>query len=303
MNAPIVLFVYNRVDHTKNIITSLSKCPEAKTSELFIFSDGPKNDNANEKVQQVRRYINLEEISELFGKVTIIESSVNKGLANSVISGVTQVINKFGKVIVVEDDNIVAPSFLRFMNDALDFYGDNKRIWSIGGYCLPIAIPSDYHHDVFVMDRGSSYAWATWKNRWDIIDWEIKDFNSFMANGKLRRAFNKSGDDRCYMLEAQMKGRIDSWAIRFTYNAFMNNMLFVLPIRTLVSNNGNDGSGIHVNKSDFRFDVSIDLTDWDYTLENVELNPYIQKQIAALFHVPVTTKIKRKLSIFKRIKK
>ena len=295
MFAPIVLFVYNRVDHTQKIIESIGRCPEALESELYIFSDGPKNEQAASKVKEVRAYIHNEKIQASFKNVNIIEAPKNKGLANSVISGVTRVMNQYGRAIVVEDDNIAAPGFLRFMNAALDFYEHNPRIWSIGGYTPKITIPSDYKHDVFIMDKGSSYAWATWKDRWDSIDWEIRDYPSFKRNFRLRRAFNRVGNDRCDMLQAQMEGRIDSWAIRFTYNAFRQNKMFVLPAKSLISNTGNDGSGVHVGNGDTRFDVDIEDCMQELKLEDVEFDRRIQKEIAKLMHVSFLRHLKMKV--------
>lgn len=295
MLSPIVLFVYNRADHTKKILESLARCPEAKESELYIFSDGAKNETAVPKVEEVRRYIHGDAVASWFNSVHIEEAPKNKGLANSVISGVTKIIEQYGKVIVVEDDNTAAPGFLKFMNEALDFYENNEKIWSIGGYTPNIAIPSDYNHDVFVMDKGSSYAWATWKDRWESIDWEVKDYSEFIKDKKLRKAFNRVGNDRCDMLQAQMEGRIDSWAIRFTYNAFRQQKLFVLPVKSLISNTGNDGSGIHVSSGDKRFDVDIAAEMQSFKLENLELDRRIQKEIAALMNVSFTKRLKKKV--------
>ena len=293
MNAPIVVFVYNRADHAKGVIESLAKCPEAKESKLYIFSDGPKNEKAIDKVESVRKYINSDEVKSYFGEVEVVEAPKNKGLANSVITGVDHVIKEHGSVIVVEDDNVVADDFLDYMNRGLDFYKDNQKVWALGGYTLPISFPKDYNHDVFMMGRGSSYAWATWVDRWEKIDWEIKDYEEFKKNRTLKKAFNKPGNDRTDMLSLQMEGKIDSWAIRFTYNAFRNNMYFILPVNTLTTNNGNDGSGIHVSKADHRFDTVILEERPKVKFEEVELDVRIQAEIAKLFNISFTKRIKK----------
>ena len=295
MNAPIVVFVYNRVEHAKGVLTSLAKCPEAKDSVLYIFSDGPKNEKAAEKVAAVREYIRSEEVRSSFGEVNITESPVNKGLANSVISGVDQVIRQYGHVIVVEDDNVVARDFLDYMNRGLAFYRDNPKIWSLGGYTLPIKIPEDYSHDVFLMGRGSSYAWATWLDRWETIDWEIKDYAQFKTDKKAQRRFDAFGNDASHMLGSQMKGTIDSWAIRFLYNARKQDAYFILPVNSRTRNTGNDGSGIHVSKNDTRFDTTISDSYSPVVFENVELDARIQKQFKKLFDAPITVRCKRRL--------
>ena len=304
MKAPIVVFVYNRADHAKRLLTSLSKCPEAKESKLYIFSDGPKNEKVAEKVEQVREYIRSDAIKEWFGEVEVVEAPQNQGLANSVISGVNNVIGKHGNVIVVEDDNVVSEDFLDYMNRGLEFYRDNQKIWALGGYTLPITFPADYKHDVFVMGWGSSYAWATWKDRWEKIDWEIRDYKTFIKDKKQVKAFNKTGCDRTEMLMSQMEGRIDSWAIRFTYNAFKNDMLFVLPKETLVSNGGNDGSGVHVSSADTRFDTEINENKGKVRFENVELDARIEKAVAQIFRRPLMLRWKKKIrKLLKRGKK
>lgn len=293
MYAPIVTFVYNRAEHAKGMLESLSRCKEAKESKLYIFSDGAKNEEAAEKVAAVRKYINSDSIKSRFGEVKVVEAEKNKGLAKSVITGVDMVIKKYGRVIVVEDDNEVSEDFLGFMNGALEFYEKNNKIWSIGGYTPPIKFPEDYKHDVFLMGRGSSYAWATWLDRWKRIDWDVKDYDKFKNDKEKRRAFNKYGNDRSDMLDRQMNRKIDSWAIRFTYFAFKNNMYSILPVKTRVKNVGNDGSGTHVSQSDSRFDTEIDTSVKEAVFENVELDERIYKEFIKVFNVPVKNKMKK----------
>ena len=175
MLAPIVLFVYNRADHFQKTFDALSKCPEAKDSDLFIFSDGPKNEAAAEKVQAVRQAIHDAESSGAFKSITIHESPVNCGLAQSIISGVTDVISQYGRIIVLEDDCMASPYLLSFMNRSLDAFENNPKIGSIAGYAPPIDFPNDYTDDTFLAWRSCSWGWATWKNRWQDIDWELKN--------------------------------------------------------------------------------------------------------------------------------
>ena len=180
--SPILLFVYNRLEHAKKTIEALKNNYLAKESELIIFSDGPKKEKDKNNVEKVRNVIkNIEG----FKNVEIKISENNKGLANSIISGVTEIINKSEKVIVLEDDLITHPYFLTYMNEALDYYKNNNKIWSISGYCPPIEIPNNYYNDIFLSPRASSWGWGTWKNRWDLNDWEIKDFDNFIKNKKI----------------------------------------------------------------------------------------------------------------------
>ena len=177
--APIIIFVYNRADHFTQVYNALSACKEAKESELFVFSDGAKNEEGKEKVNEVRAAVAAVKAAGDFKSVTVTESPVNRGLAASVIAGVTEIINKYGKVIVVEDDCKVSPFFLSFMNSALDYYQSDNKIGSIAGYTPMINLPDDYSSDVFAAYRSCSWTWATWKDRWENVDWELKEIKDF----------------------------------------------------------------------------------------------------------------------------
>jgi hypothetical protein len=249
MKAPVILFVYNRLDHVQKTMEALASNTIANESELYIFSDGPKNEKAVEGVLEVRKYISSDFVRNSFANVIIEEARNNMGLANSIIKGVSKVINKYGRVIVIEDDNICSPDYLSFMNDCLDFYEKDERIWSIGGFSFVKNFPSDYEYDVYLIGRSCSYAWATWKDRWLKVDWNLKDYyRKFRFNPIRRLKFNMYGNDRASMLDAQMHHQIDSWAIRFCYSEFVNNMFTVYPCVSKISNIGHDGSGTHFNK-------------------------------------------------------
>ena len=182
MFAPVIIFVYNRVDHFQKTIDALSKCPEAKVSELFIFSDGPKSETDTSKVQAVRNTAHAIQSSRLFKSVHIQESPVNKGLAQSIIQGVNDILEHFGRAIVLEDDCLVSSYFLSFMNRCLDAFADNPRIGAIAGYTPPIDFPKDYNFDTFIAWRSCSWTWATWKDRWQNVDWELKNIADFYAD-------------------------------------------------------------------------------------------------------------------------
>lgn len=254
--APVVIFTFNRLDHTKKTIEALKKNILADESEIFIFSDGPRNKEEEKRVNEVRQYLkDLKETDE-FKNVSIIESEKNKGLANSVINGVAEVINKHGKIIVLEDDLVTSKYFLEFMNDALELYKDRSDIWSISGYTPNVKIPIDYNSEVYLIRRGASWGWATWEDRWKLNDWEIRDYNKFKKDSKGKKDFNIAGSDMSPMLNDQMEGRIDSWAIRWVYNQFKQNMWTIYPIKSLVKNIGNDLSGTHTPITN-RYDVEL----------------------------------------------
>lgn len=233
--SPIVLFVYNRPDETKKSLDALRLNVLAKESELYIFSDAPSKVTVTENVDKVRSLIrNLDGFKDIY----IIESDINKGLANSVIDGVTEVINKHEKVIVLEDDLVTSPNFLSFMNQALDCYESNKKIISISGYTHRIQLPENYEYDAYFTHRMSSYGWGTWLDRWETIDWELKDYNSFKCNVRENLNFMKGGEDLPRMLAAYKKGKINSWAIRFCYHQYKTETYTVYPTISKLDNIG-----------------------------------------------------------------
>lgn len=298
--SPIILFVYNRSEQTKIVLQTLSCCQYADKSELYIFADAAKNESALEQVNAVRKIIEDTAWKEKFKKVNIIKAEKNKGLANSVISGVSTVIGQHGRVIVVEDDNRVAEDFLDYMNRGLDFYCENMRVGMIGGYTVPIKFPTGYDKDVFGMGRGSSYAWATWKNRWEKVDWEVKDYEDFRKDRLARKRFAEYGADRLGMLDNQVRYGMNSWAIRFSYAMFKNDWIAILPTKTRVENIGFDGSGVHNVAGVSEFNVSIETNLHPVRFENVDINPEIKKEFVKLFDVPMSLKIKRYLNRWKR---
>jgi hypothetical protein len=247
--APVALFVYNRIEHTQKTVNSLQKNKLAAQSDLFVFSDGPKYEAGAVEVQQLRRYIPT---IRGFKSLTIIEREKNLGLAISVISGVTELCNEFGRVIVVEDDLLTTVDFLAFMNQSLDRYENEPRIFSISGFNFGLNTPKHYPYDAFCFYRSSSWGWGTWKNRWDQADWEVTDYDSFCCDKEQQRQFSRGGDDLSSMLALQMHGKIDSWAIRWAYTHFKQDALALLSLRSLVYHFGSDGAATHSRRESLR---------------------------------------------------
>ena len=286
--SPIVLFVYNRPEHTKRTVESLLNNALASESGLIIFSDGAKNDSDSQKVQAVRDYLKT---IKGFDSTEIILRDRNFGLANSVISGVNEIFKQNDRVIVMEDDIITTPSFLSFMNKALAFYQANKSIYSISGYPYPIKIPNKYLDDVFISYRSSSWGWGTWKDRWKKVDWEVKDFGTFILDKKAQELFDSGGQDLTPMLKAQMKGKIDSWAIRWGYAHFKNNAYCLYPVVPLCKNIGTDKSGTHSSSSK-KLDVELRESDRELILDpSPELNEEIVTEIQKLFKLTLIRRI------------
>ncbi len=278
--APIIIFVYNRADHFTQTYNALAACKEAKESELYIFSDGAKNEAGKQKVDEVRAAVAAIKNAGDFKAVTVTESPVNRGLAASVIAGVTEVINKHGKAIVVEDDCKVSPHFLTYINGALDYYESNKKIGSIAGYTPMIDLPDYYKHDVFAAYRSCSWTWATWADRWEGVDWELKAMGDFYRSPKLIRKLNANGSDRFIRLYRQTKGNGSSWSVRFGAHLVKKDLLTVYPRYSYNSNIGCDESGVH-SKSDDAEKMRVDLTKAiaDPVFADVNIDKRIQKTL------------------------
>ena len=292
--APIIIFVYNRADHFIQTYNALAACKEARESDLFIFSDGAKNESGKVKVDEVRAAVNTIKNSGDFKSVTVTESSVNKGLAASVISGVTEVINKYGKAIVVEDDCKVSPFFLNFINKSLDYYKDNKKIGSIAGYTPMIDLPSNCKHDVFAAYRSCSCTWSTWADRWQNIDWELKYIKDFYKSPGLIKKLNSNGSDRFIRLYRQTKGNGSSWSVRFGAHLVKNNLLTIYPRYSYNSNIGCDESGVH-SKADDAEKMRVDLSKAieNPVLTDVEIDKQIQKIMKKHYSYGFISEIKK----------
>lgn len=242
---PVAFFVYNRPEHTRRTFEALQRNKLAEQTDLFVFSDAPRMDAVSESVNKVRVYIRG---IDGFRSVTVVERERNLGCAASIIDGVTEVVRRDGKVIVVEDDIVTSPYFLCFMNEALTYYQDDKKVFSVGGYNFPprlMPVPSSYKHDVYFIPRSCSWGWGTWSDRWDHVDWAVKDYGELKKDKRRQKAFNLAGDDLYFMLEQQMNGEIDAWDIRWDYHHFKHKAVCVRPVISLTTNIGNDGTGTH----------------------------------------------------------
>lgn len=244
--APIVLFCYNRPWHVEQTLNALSLNHGADQSVLYIFCDGPKAEVTQEQIEKINEVRKVVRQKKWCKDVIIKESSSNKGLANSIIDGVSEVVEEYGKVIVLEDDMITSAAFLMYMNKALDFYKDMSTVFSISGYNYPsskLEIPNDYPYDTYVSLRSSSWGWATWKEKWRVVDWDVSVFEQIVNNKYIKGAFARMGDDVFEMLSNQQSGKLDVWSIRFSLAHFVNHAITIYPKTSYVDNIGNDGSG------------------------------------------------------------
>jgi hypothetical protein len=237
--APVSLFVYNRLDHTHQTIEALQKNILSDETNLFIFSDAPKNKEQADAVYEVRNYIKT---IDGFKSVTIVERNSNFGLARSIIEGVTSIVNEYGRVIVLEDDLVTSPYFLQFMNDGLDLYELNEDVASIHGYVYPI----DGLPETFFMRGADCWGWATWKEKWALFEPDGTVLLDELKRKNLTKRFDFNGAYAfTQMLIDQIDGKNNSWAVRWHASAFLKNKYTLYPGKSLVLNIGHDGSGTH----------------------------------------------------------
>ncbi|MBA3047757.1 glycosyltransferase [Patescibacteria group bacterium] len=276
--APICLFAYNRPWHTKQMIEALVKNELANESELLIFSDGPKDDESKQRVAEVRSY--LKNITG-FKSITIIERTKNYSLAKSIISGVTEVINKYGKVIVMEDDLVSSPYFLKYMNEALDLYESEEKVISIHGYIYPVKakLPETYF-----IKGADCWGWGTWKRGWALFEADGQKLLNKLREKKLTKEFDFNNSfDYTGMLENYIKGKNNSWAIRWYASAFLQNKLTLCPGKSLINNIGLDGTGTHCTENNNDFNADIYQKEIKLNKISIEENKLAKKIISKYF--------------------
>lgn len=239
-NAPILLFVYNRPAHTRRLVESLLRNAEAAGSSLFIYSDAPRDESVRPAVDEVRRYVRS---IRGFDRVEVVERTENWGLARSIIDGVSTALQRFDRVIVLEDDLVLSPYFLRFMNEALETYKDEPRVGHIQA-CDFTQNPS--LPDTFLIKWTGSWGWATWRRAWKHFNPDGQALLDELERRRLTRTFDFDGAYRyTRMLRRQVEGKNNSWAIRWNASLFLADILSLNVGRSLVQNTGFDGSGTH----------------------------------------------------------
>lgn len=246
--APIIVFGYNRADMIDNLLKSLESNANIEKMDLYIFIDIPDNKRTRDipLSKEVIRYANTYRTISKFKNVVIEVAKQHKGLADSIISGVTKVINRYGKAIVLEDDLKVSNDFLDYMQRGLDFYESDNKVWSVAAYS-PIAKGLEkYKKDVFLAPRAESWGWGTWKNRWNHMDWTMASYKDFKKDFLGQILFNLGGNDLCKMLRNQMENsQYDSWAIRWCYQQFRERKYTVYPRESRVVHCGGDNRSTH----------------------------------------------------------
>jgi len=244
---PIAVFAFNRPDHLRRTLDALAANLGAAAASLIVFCDGPRTEldaPACVQVAEVARQ------ARGFASVDIVVRDRNFGCAGSVIDGVSTTLRSHSRIIVVEDDILTSPFTLDFLCRALDEYVAHPSVFSVAAWAPPFPVTErTYPYNAFFFPRFHCWGWATWRDRWDLIDWTFSKYNDYVAYPFLRAAHRRGGDDLPVILQSQVEGKIDSWAARVEYARFLNGGLTLYPRHSLVLNIGMDGSGRHCGKS------------------------------------------------------
>lgn len=294
-SSPIALFTYNRPEHTRITVEVLQMNKLSAQSDLFIFSDGPKEGDSGTKVQEVRNYLKT---IKHFKSISIIERKSNFGLSANILDGVRKIISEFGKIIVLEDDLLTSPYFLDYMNEGLRLYENDEKVISIHSYLLPV---EEKLPNTFFLRGADCLGWATWKRGWDLFQPDGNLLLKRLIESKQTKQFDF---DNCYpytqMLMDQISGKNNSWAIRWYASAFLENKFTLYPGKSLITNNGGDGSGTN---NGFEYAQPVPFYPDLIEIKQIEVkqNEEAYKAFAnyhrKAMHPPLWSKIKRKLKI------
>lgn len=281
--APVIMFIYNRPAHTRRTLEALSNNYGADKTTLYIFADGAQENATQEDLKRIEqvRYLALEKpwCREVF--LTVREK--NMALEDNVINGVTEIMSKHEKAIILEDDIITSTYFLNYCNDGLEMYRDDKRVFSINGFMVPIDFQTPF--ETFLCPVAtSSWGWATWADRWALFETNPAAIQDMKGQKLLEDRFNVGGMNKTYMLYY-----MNTWDIRWYYTAFIRNGLGLFPTKSLTMNIGFDGSGTHKGNEDLVQELfespapvthtdSIDLGHYARLLNYVKIEPLTFKQ-------------------------
>ena len=289
MFSPIAFFCYNRPDHAQRSLEALRANYLASQSELFIFSDGAKNDSARQGVEKVRQYISS---VDGFASVNIIERTQNYGCARNIIDGITQVVNEFGRVIIVEDDILACPFFLRCMNEGLEIYKDDENVASVGGFLRRYKNAGQLPQSFFMHD--GIWGWGTWQRAWKDYDFDAAKLLDKINSMGIENEFNYNLKRHIWtdMLKSVAEGKLDTWDVQWRAVNFIHGRLSLYPCRTLTKNIGVDGSGTHggsskVDRLNGEFPetfeplkrVPVELNQYAYELERRAVKKIVQPSL------------------------
>lgn len=249
--APVVLFVYSRLEHTKRTIEALKCNKEAVDTELYVFCDAPNPKASKDELDEIFATHNyLKTLKNGFYQINLEISQEHRGAGKAIIRGISMVLAKRGMCIILENDMEVSPLFLEYMNKCLKAYENDKKIYGIASTSYDFRLPQWYKKDLYLLTRTESWGWATWSDRWKDVDWDVKDFDVLNKSKRMQKEFNRGGNDLYYMLRDQMKGLTDTWDLQWAWHVFKKQGYFVYSRYCFQKNKGFDGSGRHCGTND-----------------------------------------------------
>jgi len=276
MKTPLALFAYNRPDHLRQTLEALTRCARLEECDVYIFCDAPKQEEQRPKVEAARR------VAREYEKMlcaTLVERQTNVGLARSIAGETTNLCERYGRAIIVEDDLIVSPNFVNFMLSALDFYQNAEQVCQISGYRFPMSHQPE--SDAFFLPLISSWGWATWQRSWKFFEWQPTGMKEVLENNSMRSKFDLDNSfSFSKMLRARLNEQNDSWAILWWYIVFRKRGLVLYPSRSLVWNAGIDGSGTHPQRNLWQesLEVIMSMPQKQFALPDV---PQVDERILA----------------------
>lgn len=262
--APIILFVYNRPWHTEQTLEALMANELANESILYVYADGPRRYADEKAIQALNETRKIIKKKQWCKEVHLIERLENKGLADSIIEGVTEIVNQYGQIIVLEDDVVTSPGFLKYMNDALCVYASTEKVMHISGYMYPLEV-IEPNQETFFCNILSCWGWATWKRAWQFLDTEPSHHLARLKTYRKIKDFNICGNADFYsQLLANQRKDIYTWAVKWYASWKLVGGYSLFPKKSLVQNIGHDGSGIHCTPNSW-FNTTL--------IDNIEVKP------------------------------
>lgn len=316
MHAPVVLFTYKRPIHTKKVLEALSKCDLSEATDVIIYADGLKataTPKDKEEIDKTRQVLVNYQSNHNFKSLELYFAQENKGIAYSVKMGAEAQLEKYGKVIIMEDDIVPQKGFLKYMNEALEKYEQEEKVWGISAYAFPLDNPKLVQEETFFLPVNCSWGWATWKSRWDKADLNVQSiFEKFEKNNVKKEEYNFGNYYYYEILEVLRDKKSDVWDALFQASMFLEQGLFLYPKRSLAKNIGFDITGTHCHEEDTFFNTTltdyVNIKDIPITIDN-EGKRQVEKAFRKQFTSPsVLRRIQNKLNpkspyfITKRIK-
>lgn len=301
--SPIVIFAYNRPIHFKQILDALANNNEAKQSDLYIYIDGPKDNDIDDNLEKIKEVNAIAHLEDRFKSVKVYSRLRNLGLSKSIIGGVTEILRLHAKIIVLEDDIMVSKGFLKYMNDALLLYQNEKKVGCIHAWNYQLDM-SKQTESTFFLKGADCWGWATWKESWDLFNNNGAELLKYIESNNIQFNFNRRGThDFVNMLKNQIQGKNDSWAIRWHASLFINDIYCLHPTESVVTNIGLDDSGVHcgvmnikqgainninlkkieIKESDWFYEEFIKITD-DKIIDN-KSGQVLKKYLKRLFRL------------------